>query len=178
MLLLLFLFRLGSLENIVEASEHMVVWGARKVMEENLSHELLRQYPHLYFLRVYRITVSENTSCPSPFLSPEWVVPFLSSFYLNSLLFVKHILPFCLLSALRLPAYSQLSKFRANYKRTSLAMPLQRDERFKAISRKINVYMPYYLTISQWPNKNTRIIVKKRKGSLFFLILLCFYIIL
>lgn len=41
---LLFLFRLWILENIKEASEHRAVWGTGDIMEENLSHETLRQY--------------------------------------------------------------------------------------------------------------------------------------
>lgn len=44
MLLLLFLFRLQSVENTEEASEHAAVWGTREVRGENLSHEPLRQY--------------------------------------------------------------------------------------------------------------------------------------
>lgn len=104
--LLLFLFRLGNLENIEEASEHMAVWGAREVMEENLSHEFLRQYPNPYFLHVYRITISENTSCLSPFLNPQLTVPFIFPFYLAfPFLSMKYLLPFCSLSAFRLPAY-------------------------------------------------------------------------
>ena len=52
----------------------------RKVMEENLSHELLRQDPNPNFLHVYRITTSENTSCLPPFLNPRLNVPFIFPF--------------------------------------------------------------------------------------------------
>ena len=52
----------------------------RKVMEENLSHELLRQDLNPNFLHVYRITTSENTSCLPPFLNPWLNVPFIFPF--------------------------------------------------------------------------------------------------
>ena len=52
----------------------------RKVMEENLSHELLRQDPNPNFLHVYRISTSENTSCLPPFLNPWLIVPFIFPF--------------------------------------------------------------------------------------------------
>ena len=52
----------------------------RKVMEENLSHELLRQDPNPNFLHVYRISTSENTSCLPPFLNPWLNVPFIFPF--------------------------------------------------------------------------------------------------
>lgn len=49
-------------------------------MEENLSHELLRQDPNPNFLHVYRITTSENTPYLPPFLNPQLSVPFIFPF--------------------------------------------------------------------------------------------------
>lgn len=81
MLLLFFLFRLGNLENIEEASEHTAVWGAREIMEENLSHEAVASIPkYPNFLHVCRIAISQNTSCLSPFLNPQLLIPFILPF--------------------------------------------------------------------------------------------------
>lgn len=81
MQMLLFFFRLGSLENTEGASEQRAAVGTtRKVMEENLSHELLRQDPNPNFLHVYGITTSENTSYLPPFLNPQLNVPFMFPF--------------------------------------------------------------------------------------------------
>lgn len=92
MLVLLFLFRLEILKNIEEAEEHKSVWGTGKVMEENMSHELLRQNPNPSSVFVYN-HFSEYFVSPTfhpvhgnlfllllffiwPFLCALWNVPF------------------------------------------------------------------------------------------------------
>lgn len=120
MLLLLFLFRLGSLENTAEASEHVAVWGAREVMEEEVSHELLRQYPNLYFLHVNKITVAENTlffTFSQSTVNRSFYFPFLFDLShphceaYSSILFIISIKVACIV------AVNQIPIVMANYRR-------------------------------------------------------------
>lgn len=118
----------------------MAVLGSGEVMEENVSHEIIASVPNPYFPHVYRITTSETTSCLSPFLYPQLIVPFICPFFkkiglsfplcemCSPVLFIDSIKVTCLLTT---NSHGKLWK-------NSQAMPLQRDARFKTVSKKTN----------------------------------------
>ena len=125
-------------------------------MEENLSHELLRQDPNPNLLHVYGITTSENTSYLPPFLNPQLNVPFIFPFLCClsfplcersfSMLFMNSI------NVTDLLVINLMSIVMAN---------LQSDENQNAYSKKTNASTSYRLTVPYGPTSAHCITVER-----------------